>query len=234
MSLVSSIGGIIEEAANRLNEVSADKAEQYLSWINICTRDVALSFPNAPFLYASADRTLSAGTRHYTNLPTDFEKIITISDPANSNKLKYLTEEEFDLVVTSASDSGFPTIYTLHGAIGTASAQLEFYPIPATGLTLNYQYRKLPQLISATSVSPQLPLKYYDLYVDYIVMNGMRRREDYAQADAVENKYEILKQKMIDDFKRVTEEPWRIKSVREFTAINQNSMDKVDNMFWGE
>ena len=76
---VSTVGGILEEAAIRLNEVSADEENYYLNWVNLCTKDIALSFPTAPFNYTSADRTLSASTRQYTNLPSDFEKMITIT-----------------------------------------------------------------------------------------------------------------------------------------------------------
>jgi len=230
---ISSVGNIMEEAATRLNEVSADESDVYSNWVNLCTRDIQLSFPQAPFLYASADRTLSASTRQYTNLPSDFEKMITIVYPAGDVKMKYLTEEEFTALQPSASETGTPSVFTIHGAEAAANQQVEFYPVPGSALTVNYQYRRLLTDVSAQSAAPPIPIKWRELYVLYLEKMGLRRREDYTQAELVEAKYEQMKQQMIDDFKRRTEEPWRIKSIREFTQSNRQYGDEIVDLFWG-
>ena len=223
---------VYDELASRLHEVSADEDVFYRTGINLCTRDIAISFPNAPFYYVSTDRTLSSGTRLYTNLPTDYEKMINVVIPINDNKLKYLTEEEFDAIQPSASETGSPTVYTLHGSLTTGSTQIEFYPVPGTAITLNYQYRSLPIFTSATSASLQIPSKYAELYVLYGEMRGRRRNEEFQEALLVEQKYEALKQQMMMDFKRMTEEPWRIKSIREFTPNNRTYGDEIVDLFW--
>lgn len=234
MSIVSTVGGIIEEAATRLNEVSADEQDVYLTWLNFSLRDIAIDFPNAPFLFASADRTLSAGIRQYTNLPSNYDRMVNVTYPTGDVKLKYLTEEEFAVVQPSAAETGTPMVYTIHGAVDMANSQLEFYPVPGSAITINYKYRFMPAVVSATSVVPQIPLKYYELPVLYIEMKGLRRREDYSQADATEVKYETLKDKMKSDFKRRTEEPWRIKSIREFTQANRVYGNEIVDLFWGD
>lgn len=233
MTFISSLGGVIEEAATRLNEVSADEEAVYKNWFNACTRDLHTSFPNAPTWYASADRTLSSGTRHYTNFPSDLDHLIAVTFPAADVKLKFLTEEEFAAVQPSAAETGNPVVYTLHGASDPANTQIEFYPaIGSDTVTVNYQYRIQPPTVSTVSAAIPIYVKYGELYVRFIEMMGLRRREDYAQADAIEAKYETLKQRWIADFKRRTEEPWRIKSVREFTQANRSYGDEIVNLFW--
>lgn len=231
---VSTMAGVIEQVATNVNEVSADEEAVYTAWGNECTRDIARAFPNAPFNYVSADRTLSAGTRHYTNFPSDFDRLINVTIPEKDVKLKSLTEEEFNAIQPSATEQGIPTVYTLHGATATENTQIEFYPVPGAGYTTNYEYRKLPTTVSAISADIPVPIKYADLYIDYVQMKALRRREDYDQAAIIEARYEASKQAMLADFKRRTEEPWRIKSIREFTPDNQKYSDEIVNLFWNQ
>lgn len=134
MSFISTftVLDVMDELAARLNEVSADESQNYLTWINLCTKNVAQTYPNAPFTYVSADRTLSSGVRHYGNVFTDLDTLIDITDPVHQTKLKYMAEGEFDLAVPSATETGYPTIYTIHG--GGDNFQMEFYPIPGSAI----------------------------------------------------------------------------------------------------
>ncbi|HDY68445.1 hypothetical protein LCGC14_2229520 [marine sediment metagenome] len=236
MRALSTQGGVMEEVASRLNENYTTEEANYNSWFNMCTNDIARTFPNAPFNYVSADRTLSAGTRHYTNMPSDFEKMIDVTYPAGDVKLKNLSEEEFDALQPSATETGTPTVYVLHGASETADTQIEFFPVPNASITLNYKCRKLPATVSTFSAQliSVIPPKYNELYVLFVQKEGYYKREDTVQGDRRRAEYETMKQVMINDFKRLTEEPWRIKSIREFQAINKNYSDEIVNLFWGE
>ena len=98
---LSTLGSIMEEVATRLNETYTDEETSYRTWVNLCTNDIAASFPNAPFNYVSADRTLSASVRHYTNFPSDFDRMINVTYPGGDIKLTYLTTEEFNAVQPS-------------------------------------------------------------------------------------------------------------------------------------
>lgn len=233
---LSTVGCVFEEVAARLNETYTDEETRYRTWVNLCTYDIATSFPNAPFNYVSADRTLSANTRQYTNLPTDFDRMINVVYPGGDIKLTYLTTEEFNAVQPSATETGSPTVYTLHGATNPANTQIEFYPVPSTDLTVNYEYRKLPTTVSSfsTVMTTIVPPKYNELYVLFTQMQGLRRREEHAAADKIEVRYEVKKQQMISNFSRMVEEPMRIKSVREFTSSNKTYGDEIVNMFWGQ
>lgn len=235
MRALSTIGGVYEEVASRLNEVYTDEEDSYNIWANLCTKDIAITFPNAPFNYVSADRTLSANVRHYTNMPLDFEKMIDVTYPGGDTKLKYLSEEEFDAIQPSATETGTPTVYTIHGATQTANSQIEFFPVPNGSIDLVYKCRKLPTTVSAFSAQlvSLIPPKYNELYVLHLQKEGYYKREDDVRGDKKRDDYELLKQRMINDFKRVTEEPWRIKSVREFQAANKVYSDEIVNMFWG-
>ena len=226
------MGGVLEEAAARLNEVSADEADQYINWFNLCTRDIGISFPNAPFFFSSADRSLSASVRGYQNLPSDFDKMIGITIPTKDVKLKYLPPEEFDIIQPSATETGIPMVYTLRGA--AVSTMVEYYPVPNAVMVANYKYRKMDAGTSAQSAAILIPLKYSELYVHFINTKGLRRREDHDQANIIESQYENLKQLMISDFKRMTEEPWRIKSVRELQGSNKTYSNEIVDIFWGQ
>jgi len=227
------VNDVFDELADRLHEVSADEANSYRTGINLCTRDIAISFPNAPFNYVSADRTLSSGTRLYVNFPSDFDRLINVVDPTNDTKLKFLPEDQFNQIQPSASEQGNPTIYTLHGATDTANTQIEFYPVPGSSITVNYQYRKLPVTVSTASAALPIPNKYVELYNLFGEARGRRRNEEFQEASIIEAKYEQEKQKMISDFKRMTEESWSTKSIREFTKSNLRHSDDIVNLFWG-
>ena len=125
---VSSAGTIAEEIATRLGEVSADNENVYKTWINLGLRDIGNTVPNAPFLQASADVTLSSGTRIYT-LSAAVSKMNSVTLPAADITLTYLEPEQFDILQPSATEGGNPTVYTLRG-IGNPLPTIEYYPQP--------------------------------------------------------------------------------------------------------
>ena len=231
MSVISATGGIREEIAARLNELETDNTDIYTNWINLGLRDIALSFPNAPFLQTSADRTLSSGTRVYQSLVTNAERINTITVPSTQTKLQFFSPEEFDILNPSASQGGNPTIYTLRGYLPTG--RFEFYPVPGSALDIHIDYEKTISSVSIAADTPEIPVKYYELLVLYGEKLGLRRQKRYDISKEVDQEYQVLKQKMMEDLIRQTSQMPRIKGVREFQLGNNITTDPISQQFFG-
>lgn len=225
MSVISSTQTIITEIASRLGEVSTDNEDQYVTDINQCTRDVALSFPNAPFLRTSATSALTAGTYDYANF-SDWEKFYDGVIVSENTKLTYLPADQVDSLAPSAS-SGVPTIYTVTNG-GTA---VRYIPTPSAAYTVKWSYHKLLGTVSAVSSTPPLPTKYNELYCLYGEMKGLRRQQRLPEADGIEAKYEALKTRMVDDLNRATTENNQIRSVREFSGGVVDYGDPIKNIY---
>lgn len=185
-------------------------------------RDISNEYPNAPFLWASADRTLSSGVRMYNNLPANFEKMYDMTIPSGNIKLTYLTPNEFDMLAPSATAGGNPAVYTIRNT--GSSPTMEFYWVPSDAPTVHMNYQSTIDTVSAGSSSPVIPIRYFELPVLYGERNGLRRRGMRAEAMQVDAEYQRLKIKMIDDLNRLTTENQRIKNGREFMQ-NINPID---------
>lgn len=227
MSFVSSTQGIRDEIAARLNEAETDNTSQYNNWINLGLRDIQTSFPTAPFLQTSADRTLSSGTRVYTNLPSDFDKMNKITYPVGDVALTYLSPEELDILQPSATEGGTPLVYTIRGQ--GSNGRIEYYPVPGGSYTVHYDYQKLVTTVSAGSAVPDVPEKYYDLLVLYGEIRGWRRRGRFSEASTIFQEYERLKERMKQELMRQATENSRVKSVREFGRQDYN--DPIKTIF---
>ena len=232
MAFVSSAQTIRDDIASRLGEAETDNTDVYTTWINAGIYDLHTSFPNAPYLQTSADRTLSSGTRVYTNLPTSFEKMNTVTYPAGEVKLVFLSPEEFDIANPSASDTGTPRVYTIRGQ--GSDARIEFFPVPAGSYTVHYDFQQELTTVSAGSSVPAIPLKYFDTLSLYGEWRGLRRRGNYVEAREVKQEYETLKERMIQDLMAQTTEAQRIRSVRDYNARSQRFSDPIVNMFFGD
>lgn len=207
MSRLSTVGGIQQELAIRLNEVSADEADVYLTWINTTTFDIGNSLDNPRWLEASSYLTTSAGTRNY-GLANDFSNMYSVKIPSQDIKLSYVPKEQFDALQPSATESGIPSIYTIY------QEDIEFYPSPNSTLNVEYRYAKGLDTVSAASAVLPIPENYAELYINKGVAYGLERRGDYGQAAILHKRYDALLDKMNQDLKSI--ESKRIKSVREF------------------
>lgn len=231
MSIVSSVQTAREEIAARLGESETDNSDFYTTGVNLCLRDIERSYPDSPHLRTSADRTLSSGTRHYA-AASDFEKMNFITLPAADIRLSYLTPQEFDAFQPSASESGNPAIYTIRGQ--GPNAQIEYYPSPGSSVTVHQDYQRRITTVSTGSASMDLPPKYFELPVLYGEWRGLRRQGRFADAAAVKQEYEVMKQQMITELEEQTTEPKKIRSEREFIIANRKYRDPITNIFWGE
>lgn len=234
MAILSTIQGIRDETATRLNETESDFTDTYTNWINQCIRDIYIDFPNAPFARTSADRTLSSGTRIYTNLPSDFEKMNSVVYPAGDVKLTYLEPLQFDIFQPSATEGGNPAYYTIRGT--GDNGRIEFYPSPGSNLTLHYDYQKAPLTVSIASaqIVSAFPLKYIELPVLYNQFRGLQRRGRNSESQQVQAEYERLKEKMRNELKNMTTENTRIRSEREFITMGKGFSDPIKWAFWSD
>jgi hypothetical protein len=233
VSIISAVQGIRDEIASRLNEIESDNFDIYTNWINLCFKDLSYSYPNAPWLQTSADRTLSSGTRIYPALLTNVERVNTVTLPSTATKLQFFSPEEFDILNASASQGGNPTYYTIRGLANTG--WFEFYPVPGSSITLHFDYQIQSDSVSAGSATlPNIPPKYYDLFIFYGEKLGLRRQKRYDISKSVDEDYQKLKQMFWEDMIRQTSQMPRVKSVREFRyGGSQLPLDPIANQFFG-
>lgn len=228
MAFISATQAVRDEIAARLNEVESDNTDYYTKGMNLCIDDVQRSFPENPYYLTSADRTLSSGTRQYTHLPTDYEKMDSLTYPAGDVTLRFLDPEVFDLIQPSATEGGTPVNYTTRG--WGASARIEYYPAPGGSYTLHMSYFRRPTTVSASSAVPDLPPKYIELLILHGEARGLRRQGLRADAATVDAQYQALKEQMMDDLRRSTNEIRAFRGIRDVqrTAI---SNDPIANLF---
>ena len=232
MAVISATQGIRDEIAARLNEIESDNTDIYTNWINLGLRDIAYSFPDAPFLQTSANFALTAGTRIYSNLVVSAEKINSVTLPQTQTKLLYLPPEQFDIWAPSASQGGTPTVYTIRGL--ASNGTWEFYPVPGSSYTVFVMYDKSIGTVSAAADVPAIPTKYFDLLATFGERMGLRRQKQYELSMLVEKDYEIMKQRMKEDLMRMSDQMPRVKSVREFVrAQGPITTDPISQAFFG-
>lgn len=220
MSRLSSVGGIQQELAVRLNEVSADEADVYLTWINTTTFDIGNSLTNPRYLEASSYLTTSSGTRNYS-LASNFAQMYDMTIPGQSVKLSYVPKEQLDALRPSAQ-TGVPTLYTIF------QENLELADTPNGSYDVYYRYAKTLDTVSAASAALPIPEAYAELYINKGVAYGLERRGDYQQAQILHKRYNDLLETMDQDMKSI--EAKRMKSVREFR--NTKSNDPIVNNIW--
>lgn len=224
--LINTASTIITEVATRINVLSADEADNIMTDINQCTKDVQLSFPQAPFLQTSTTKTLSAGVSEYP-AESDFEKMYSVRYPNGDIKLTFLPTEQFDAFLPNLNTSGSPSIYTLTNG-GTT---VKYAPVPGSALDVELRYHKLLNTISAQSATPPLPTKYVELYNLYGEFRGLRRQQRYSDASVIKNEYEQMKQQMIEDLKDMTSESVPIRSIREFGGGIRQYGNPIKNIY---
>lgn len=222
---ISSTGTIIDEVASRLNIISADNYDRILGDINQCTRDIELSFPNAPFLQTSSVQTLSSGYSEYP-ADTNFQKMDSIINRDNGMKLTFLRQSVFDQFVGELTTSGSPTLYTILN-----NGTVKYAPIPDSSIDVEKKYRKSLDVVSASSSTPPLPSKYYELYCLYGEFRGLKRDARRNEAQDAEAEYERMKERMIKDLREQTTEPNIIRTAREFDNGKVDYGDPIRNIF---
>ena len=231
MSLISTNGGIQTEIAERLNETSSDSGvgDRYVNWINLGVQDLGSEFPIAPWLETSAVLTLAADTSRWqtSSIASNIAHIKNIRISTKNQKVKYIPKAEFDALDPKPDDIGTPTVFSVF------NSEVYFYPQPETDYGAQIDLVQTDVSVSAASAVPAIPLRYIELLCKYGHMKGLQRREDWNEAQIVEQQYELLKRKMKKDLLREVKTPVRFLSNREITTGRNRYNDEITNMFFG-
>ena|SRR3990167_5054177 len=229
MSLISTVGGIQNAISRRLNEVSADNADRYLDYINEGMRDIASMFPRAPWLQTSAVLTLAASNLRWqlSSIATNVRHIYGVAISAENVKLVGMKKEQFDTLDPQPDDMGIPRIFTVF------NDEIYFFPQPNSNYGAQVMYLKDIDSVSTSSAVPEIPSRYFEGLVQYGWIQGLYLREDYDLAAQIEAKYEVYKQQMKKEMKKIIQQSSRMFSVREFQSANSIYNDEITQSIWG-
>lgn len=154
-----------------------------IRWINDGQRKIVLR--NDTLLEKTATTDSVAGTQEYS-LPTDLLvlKFIQYKDSGATAylKLRGLTPVEFNEYIDGWSDSGsikgVPQVFTIF------SGKIIAYPTPVTSVTAGFKiyYNRQPVDVTTGSDTPDLPLLYHDVLVNYCMQQAYELDEDPQSA----------------------------------------------------
>lgn len=225
MSLVSTVNGLQTAIARKLNEltVSADRADRYLDWINEGLDDITNQVPNAPWLESSAVLSLVAGSAKYQTSAIDssFLKSYDARISAQKVKIMYLDKEVFDNVATEVTSQAIPSVFTIF------NDEIEFYPTPNASDGVQFNFLRDSVLVSAASAVPQVPRRFLKSLIDYGWFQGLYDREDFQEAQLVEQKYERELAKVKKDLMNKSMGAKRMISIRDMDQSNRGSSDDI-------
>lgn len=229
MALISTVDGIRGEIGRRLNQVSADHLDKYLTWINLGLQDLGNQFPEAPWLETSAVLTLAASTRTWqvSSIASDVIYINDIRISAQNMRPIYVTREVMDTLDPQPDDSGIPRVYTVY------NDEITFYPTPDSNYGAQVNYSKTAATVSASSATTEIPQRWLEALVHYSVVQGLYEREDYDLASVFEAKYRKMVDAMKQEMKRKSLESRRIIDVRELQGNQRLYNNEIAQMFYG-
>lgn len=230
MSLISTVGGIQTAIARKLNqlEVSSERADRYLDWINEGLDDMYNQFPQATWLQSSSVMALAAGFGEYQTsaFQAGIFNFVDIRISSHEVKLKFLEKNNFDALDPKPDSLGIPTVFTLF------NDTIQFYPIPndTAGVQANYQIR--PGDVSAASATPIVPRNHLKALIFYGWAQGLYDKEDFNEAQIVEAKYQAEIDRIKKLFNQRSLEPKRTISIREIQVGNRVAGDEITRAFF--
>lgn len=149
-----------------------------LIWINDACRDMARRAEVIQSLNTSI--TVVAGTAKY-NLPTNVIKVHRIVFVPTGQTQEYPLEmASYELMDSvwgvNPSSAGNPQFAIMWGF--PPSLQVQLYPVPSTGGTLNVYMYQVPTALAADGDIAQIPEGWDDAVVDYCVSEAKRKDHD--------------------------------------------------------
>ena len=231
MPFVSSVNGLQEEIARRLNEssISADHGDKYTTYINFAMEDIATHFPKAPWLQSSAVLTLAAATRTWqtSSIGSDIRHVFDVRISAQNSKLQYFDPVAFDQLDPKPEDAGIPTLYTVF------NDEITFYPTPDADYGAQVRYFKGVTQVSAASAVPELPRQFLQGVILYGWALGLQEREDFDTSMIIEQKYQVWMDRVKKELKKISKDSKRMLSIREIQTANRYYSNEVSQMFFG-
>ena len=109
------------------------------------------------------------------SLASDAEKVIDISNPSNSEKLQYISNQQLDVLDPNPQSTGIPELWTDAGIDSNGYLQIQLYQPPDDNYVIYYRYRKrLTDQVADTNIS-EIPVKYHDL----LYLGGLAQAYEY-------------------------------------------------------
>ena len=97
------------------------------------------------------------------SLTSDADKIITLTNPSQSYKLKHVARQEYDAVEPNPLSTGTPEIWIPAGRDSNNYIQVQLHLIPDDNYVIYFWYRKRLSDLSADTDISLIPIKYHKL-----------------------------------------------------------------------
>lgn len=191
------LGAIITKVQNKLDDTGFSSTI-LTDFANDTQREL---FNNKfmQFMETSANFSINAGDSSLGTLPTDLQLPINLritSPTALYKVLDPMTAEDFDNTFGSANallTTGTPFIWYPFG-----TADINFYPIASTAVTMNLRYYKVPtELVNSTDV-PEIPVEFQEILVLGMYKRALEYNDSFDQSAYITVKME----KLVDDMSR--------------------------------
>lgn len=171
---------LVSEIAIRVKRQFGDEAGAQITdadiirWCNDAQQEIAIA---NDLLQVSATTTTTAGTQKYT-IPSNL--LILRSAKWQGVKLQGVSMEEADALTLSTSASsptGVPTTFWQF------ARQIYLWPIPSSSGTtdLTLYYTRIPNTLTATTDTPELPLQYHPRLVEYCIAQAAELDDNLQQ-----------------------------------------------------
>jgi hypothetical protein len=191
-------GDIVSLVQKRIRDTGYDSSEikQYL---NDTQNDVFNEY-RLPFMETSQTYATVANVADITNgsgLPSDYSQAIDLFNSDANLVIPYMDIRDVD---TIAQDPNYVnTSRTIPGVSWTLYAQVPILtPTPTISYNVLLRYYKKPTLLSADSDVPSIPSQFQELLVLGAAYRILQVKDNYDQAMTLQNKYDELLQKLVN------------------------------------
>jgi hypothetical protein len=162
-----------------------------LEWLNECHKAVLTDGTPWPWLEATGQATLTAGTQRYTlsslatqlNLTGGIERVIAVTNDADgSPPLKGMHWRQLERLSANTQDDsqGYPVAYAQLG-LGTDDASILFWPTPQQAFTFGFLVRPKVATLAAAD-TPLIPDEHASAVMAPYVAARMWEQQSGAEA----------------------------------------------------
>lgn len=126
-----------------LQRYGFDVTDPLAAWLNASKTDFAME---ADWVFLEEGPTVvTVASGNTITLPSDIQKIITLKDTTNLNKLVYWGRRQWTRTIRDEAEAGYPEVYTLVG-----TNQIQLWRTPATPINYQVLYQAVsPDMVNA-------------------------------------------------------------------------------------
>lgn len=130
--------------------------------------------------YLSATNTAVAYTvrQFFYALPSDLDKVISVSQAITPRKMVPLSEGQYDKNFIFSTATGTPEAYYLAHLDSSDNLQIGFYPIPDATVNIYIKYRIRTTDMSATTATGDIPVKNHGVLLDLATAYALNSLKD--------------------------------------------------------